>query len=44
MEDELREAVESYAQLHGLDRTAAVKELLKQSLAAPVSPRAKKKK
>jgi hypothetical protein len=41
MEDELREAVEAYAKIHGLDRTAAVKELLKQSLAAPKSPRKK---
>jgi len=32
MEDDLRVAIESYANAHGLDRTAAVKELLWQQI------------
>lgn len=35
MEDELREAIEKYAVEHGLDRTAAIKEMCRKVLKVP---------
>ncbi len=35
MEDELRLAVEAYARAHGLDRTAAIKEMCRKVLKLP---------